>query len=81
MDEGPIMFKCAVCGWTGTGPEAMQPRPDIKEDWERVWRFRKGLTDEFGGQFTLGNLRWEDELADDLVCPVCAGEASRVEEE
>lgn len=80
MDSEKLMFKCGGCGWTGTGEQAMQPDPEIREDWEQVWKFRKGLTDEFGNQFLLGAIRWEGELDDDLVCPKCAGEASRVEE-
>ncbi len=80
MADAQIRFKCADCGWTGTGPEAMAPEDAIREDWERVWRFRKGLKDEFGTRFYLGTVKWEDELADDLVCPKCAGEASRTKE-
>jgi hypothetical protein len=81
MDSEQIRFKCGSCSWTGTGAEAMAPEESIREDWEKVWRFRKGLKDEFGTQFYLGTVKWEDELDDDLVCPKCAGEASRVEEE
>ncbi|MBW7995545.1 MAG: hypothetical protein FVQ81_03015 [Candidatus Glassbacteria bacterium] len=82
MDGGEqLKFKCGACGWTGTGPEAMKPSGEIREDWERVWRFRKGLKDEFGTQFYLGTIKWENELDNNQVCPVCAGEASRVEEE
>ncbi len=81
MDSGQIRFKCVDCGWLGTGREAMQPEDSIREDWEKVWSFRKGLKDEFGTGFYLGTMKWEDELADDLVCPKCAGEASRAEEE
>jgi rubredoxin len=81
MDDAKLMFKCGTCGWTGTGEQAMQPDPEVREDWEKVWKFRKGLKDEFGTQFYLGTVKWEDELSDDLVCPKCAGEASLVEEE
>lgn len=77
--ETPL-YECSACGWRGSAREAMEPDPEMREDWERVWRFRKGLEDEFGTQFYLGSVKWEDELADDLVCPKCAGEASRVRE-
>lgn len=80
MNGDQIKYKCSSCGWTGSGPEAMKPDEDIREDWEKVWKFRKGLKDEFGTRFYLGTVKWEDELADDLVCPKCAGEASRVDE-
>ncbi|MFH1070893.1 MAG: hypothetical protein V1794_14845 [Candidatus Glassbacteria bacterium] len=76
-----IVFECSGCGWRGSAQEAMNPDPEVREDWEEVWRFRKGLEKEFGTQFYLGTVKWEDDLIDDLVCPKCAGEATRVREE
>ena len=74
-------FKCTSCGWSGSAEQAMKPVEEIREEWESVWKFRKGLTDEFGTQFYLGTLPWEKEMLDDLVCPKCAGECNRVTEE
>ena len=74
-------FKCSVCGWSGTAKQAMQPDAEIRKEWERVWKFRKGLSDEFGTQFYLGTIPWEKDMQNDLVCPKCAGECRRIAEE
>ncbi len=75
------LYKCSSCGWKGTGEQAMKPDREIEEEWRKVWEFREGIQKEFGTQFYLGSIPWEKELLDDLVCPKCAGECSRIKEE
>jgi rubredoxin len=75
------LYECSNCGWKGTGEEAMKPDKEIEEEWRKVWQFRKGLEDQFATGFYLGSIPWEKEMLDDLVCPRCAGEASRVEQD
>lgn len=79
-------FKCSDCGWKGTGEEAMKPDKEIEEDWKKVWELRKDLEPEslllaknLGMQsyFFPGAISWEKIMLDTLVCPKCAGEASR----
>ena len=55
--ELPV-YECSSCGWRGSAREAMEPAPQAREDWERVWRFRQGLEHEFGTQFYLGSVKW-----------------------
>lgn len=74
-------FKCSNCGWKGTAGEAMKPDREIEEEWKKVWELREGIQKEFGTQFYLGTLPWEKAMLEELVCPKCAGEASRVVED
>ena len=79
-------YKCSDCVWKGMGEEAMKPDKEIEEDWKKVWELWKGLeSDELllsknlGMQsyFFPGAISWEKIMLDTLVCPKCAGEASR----
>ena len=74
-------FKCSTCGWKGTGEQAMKPDREIEEEWKKVWEFRKGLEKEFATGFYLATIPWEKEMLEELVCPKCAGEASRIEQD
>ena len=75
------LYKCSNCGWKGTGEQAMKPDKEIEEEWRKVWVLREGIQKEFGTQFYLGTIPWEKAMLEELVCPKCAGECSRIKEE